>query len=383
MKVEQHHVASHIPNILIVDDIGDNLRLLDDILKPEGYKTRLVPGGELALKAAEIEKPDLILLDIMMPGMDGFEVCRRLKANPGLADVPVIFISALGDTPNIVKALTTGGVDYINKPFQAEEVIARAQTHLKLHNQSLELLEQKEKLKRQTKELEKLNATKDKFFSIIAHDLKSPFHAIMGFSEILVEQVREKDYDGIEKHAEIILKSSQKSVDLLMNLMEWVRAKTGRMEFIPEHFEMVDFIKKITSLFDDIAGQKSIAIKKDLPLNATVYADQAMINTVFRNLISNAIKFTNPGGEITISAVEKPDVLTVTVRDSGVGISKDRIEKLFRLDETYSTPGTNNEKGTGLGLILCKEFVEKHGGNIWVESSPCEGSMFIFTIPNA
>ncbi len=372
----------NIPNILVVDDVPANLKLLDDILKSEGYKTRPVLSGELALRAAEKEKPDLVLLDIMMPDIDGFEVCRRLKENPDLKDIPVIFISAIGETANVVTAFNYGGVDYINKPFQAEEVIARVKTHLKLRFQSQELLELNERLKQQTKELEELNATKDKFFTIIAHDLKSPFNSIMGFSEMLVEQVKDKAYDGIEKYAEIILQSSQKSVDLLMNLMDWARSQTGKMEFIPEYFELVGFIKEITPLFDNIAGQKAITIKKDLPPNAFVYADQAMINTVFRNLISNAIKFTQPEGEITISVVEKPDKLTVAVKDSGVGISKDRIEKLFRLDETYSTPGTNNEKGTGLGLILCKEFIEKHGGKIWVESTPGEGSIFIFTIPN-
>jgi signal transduction histidine kinase len=373
----------NIPNILVVDDVPANLKLLDDILKSEGYKTRPVLSGELALRAAEKEKPDLVLLDIMMPDIDGFEVCRRLKENPDLKDIPVIFISAIGETANVVTAFNYGGVDYINKPFQAEEVIARVKTHLKLRFQSQELLELNERLKQQTKELEELNATKDKFFTIIAHDLKSPFNSIMGFSEMLVEQVRDKTYDGIEQYANIILDSSQRALDLLMNLMDWARSQTGKMEFIPEYFELVNFIKDITSLFEDIAGQKSIIIKKDLPLNAPVFADHAMISTVIRNLISNAIKFTKPGGEITISAIEKPDQLIIMVKDSGIGISNDRIEKLFRLDETYSTPGTKDEKGTGLGLILCKEFIEKHGGKIWVESTPGEGSIFIFTIPNA
>jgi signal transduction histidine kinase len=372
----------NIPNILVVDDVPANLKLLDDILKSEGYKTRPVLSGELALRAAEKEKPDLVLLDIMMPDIDGFEVCRRLKENPDLKDIPVIFISAIGETANVVTAFNYGGVDYINKPFQAEEVIARVKTHLKLRFQSQELLELNERLKQQTKELEELNATKDKFFTIIAHDLKSPFNSIMGFSEMLVEQVRDKTYDGIEQYANIILDSSQRALDLLMNLMDWARSQTGKMEFIPEYFELVNFIKDITSLFEDIAGQKSIIIKKDLPLNAPVFADHAMISTVIRNLISNAIKFTKPGGEITISAIEKPDQLIIMVKDSGIGISNDRIEKLFRLDETYSTPGTKDEKGTGLGLILCKEFIEKHGGKIWVESTPGEGSIFIFTIPN-
>jgi len=229
--------------------------------------------------------------------------------------------------------------------------------------------------------LRELNTQKDKFFSIIAHDLKSPFNSILGFSEILVEQIRKKDYDSIEKYAGIINQSSNKAVELLMNLMEWARSQTGRMEFNPEYLEITDLISEVSQLFHEVAGQKSISIFKDLPRAATVYADKAMISTVLRNLISNAIKFTFPGGKITIRTIEKPDGLTVCVQDNGVGMSKSVIEKIFRLDENYTTTGTNNEKGTGLGLVLCKEFIEKHGGKIWLESELGGGSTFYFTIP--
>jgi len=238
-----------------------------------------------------------------------------------------------------------------------------------------------EALKKSEEALQKLNATKDKFFSIIAHDLKSPFNSIMGFSELLVEQVKNKDYNGIEKFAGIILNSSQRAVDLLMNLMEWSRSQTGRMEFIPEYFELVDFMGEILFMFDDIAGQKSIIIKKNLPSKIPVFADKAMINTVIRNLVSNAIKFTKTGGEIIITATEKQNEILVSVKDNGVGIPHSAVDKLFRIDENYTTSGTNNEQGTGLGLILCKEFIEKHGGKIWVESEEGKGSMFSFIIP--
>jgi len=244
-------------------------------------------------------------------------------------------------------------------------------------------------LKEKSEELEKINAEKDKFFSIIAHDLKSPFNSIMGFSEILMDQIKEKNYDGIEKYAKIILQSSERAVELLSNLMEWARSQTGRMEFDPEFIEMVSLINEITPLFDDIAGQKSVSISSKLPPNAPVFADKAMINTVMRNLISNAIKFSHPGGEIKIKVNENQKDTIVSVSDKGVGIPKDRIDEIFRIDENHSTPGTQNEKGTGLGLILCKEFVEKHGGEIWVKSKvenlpagKAGGSTFYFTIPN-
>lgn len=229
--------------------------------------------------------------------------------------------------------------------------------------------------------LQKINSEKDKFFSIIAHDLRSPFTSIIGFSELLVEQVNEKYDDGIRKYADIILQSSQKAMDLLMNLMEWSRSQTGRIEFNPEYIEMVKHINDISQLYSIIANQKSITLTKVLPTNAPVHADKAMLNTIFRNLISNAIKFTNRGGEIILSVEAKQNELTISIADSGIGISEDRIEKLFQIDESFSTPGTQNEKGTGLGLILCKEFVEKHGGKIWAESKEGNGSTFQFTLP--
>ena len=249
-----------------------------------------------------------------------------------------------------------------------------------------ELAHANQALKVSEAELSELNATKDKFFSIIAHDLKSPFNSIVGLSEMLVEQISKKDYNGIEKYAGFILNSSQRAMDLLMNLMEWSRSQTGRIEFNPQPFDLSKFINEITPLFDDIAGQKGIVIKKELPAHTPAFADQAMISTVLRNLISNAIKFTKPGGEIILAVTKEKNKLTVQVKDNGIGIPNDDIDKLFRIDENFSTYGTANEAGTGLGLILCKEFIEKHNEEIWVVSDPDgksggKGTTFYFTLP--
>ena len=235
-------------------------------------------------------------------------------------------------------------------------------------------------VKYKNEELQKLNATKDKFFSIIAHDLKSPFNSILGFSQILEEQMREKDYTAIEKYSKIIYESSERAVKLLMNLMEWSRSQTGRMEFNPEYCEMAELIQEVTILLDGSALQKLITINRVLPHTIRIFADKAMISTVVRNLISNAIKFTMPGGTITISMEQTQTELVFTVQDTGIGISKSGMEKLFRIEESFSTPGTQKEKGTGLGLILCKDFVELHGGKIGVESELGKGSAFKFSI---
>lgn len=255
---------------------------------------------------------------------------------------------------------------------------------LLLFSLSLSLLKTRfraQQLKESEIKLIELNASKDKFFSIISHDLKSPFNSIIGFSNLLLEQIKNKNIEGIEMYGNLILESSNMAMDLLLNLIEWSLSKTGRMVFNPEHFDMVACINKITHIFDYIARQKSVTIRNNLPQSAFVFADNAMISTVFRNLINNAIKFTMPGGEITVAAMEKQNEIIFSVTDSGVGISKNNIEKLFRIDQNYSTTGTNQETGTGLGLILCKDFVEKHNGKIWVESEEGKGSTFYFTLP--
>ena len=235
---------------------------------------------------------------------------------------------------------------------------------------------------RMNQKLARLNAEKDKFFSIIAHDLKSPFNSILGFSKLLVEDIKGKEHNDIEKYAETIQQSSQRAMDLLANLMEWSRSQTGRMKFEPKSVEIGELINNVTLLLSSAAEKKSITITKNSTFDILIYADKDMISTILLNLISNAIKFTDEAGEIIISVDKNQDELLISVKDNGVGIRKDMIEKIFSLDQNYSTPGTNDEKGTGLGLILCWEFVEKHNGRIWVESEEGRGSIFHFTIPH-
>ena len=235
---------------------------------------------------------------------------------------------------------------------------------------------------KQNEELQQLNATKDKFLSIIAHDLKSPFNAILGFSEILMQQAKVKDYESIEEYAGIINESAKRAVSMQTDLLVWARTQSGRMEFKPEDIEMAQFIKDIALLYSDIAKQKSISITTTLPHLIPAFAYRPMISAVLGNLISNAIKFTPEGGEIRISAEQKQEGINISVTDNGIGIPSDSIGKLFRIEEGFSTKGTNNEEGTGLGLILCKEFVEKHGGKIGVESVQGKGSVFYITLPH-
>lgn len=231
-------------------------------------------------------------------------------------------------------------------------------------------------------ELHKVNAEKDKFFSIIAHDLRSPFNSILGFSNILLEKTKQEDLENIKIFARIINNSSQRAVNLLSNLMLWSLTQTGRMNFNPEHFDLGESVDEIIQLCSDIAFQKLITLTNELPKEIPIYGDKAMIDTIIRNLVSNALKFTERGGSIHISAEQRPNDVKVWVIDSGVGISQQVIEKIFRIDSNCSTPDTQGEKGTGLGLVLCKEFIEKHGGTLEIESEMGKGSTFHFTIPH-
>ncbi len=241
--------------------------------------------------------------------------------------------------------------------------------------------EAEEKLKENEKRLLELNSDKDRFMSILAHDLKSPFNCVIGLSEILMEQVENKNLEGIGKYAKTIMESSLQVMELLSNLMEWSRSQTGRMAFNAESTNLDCFIKEILSLFAEMAFQKNINLSAQVEGQFRIDLDRAMIGTVLRNLITNAIKFTPTGGTVKVSACGNKEGITVKVVDNGIGISKTIQNKLFRIDENYTTPGTNNEQGSGLGLLLCKEFVEKHGGRIWIESEPCRGATFYFSLP--
>ncbi|MEI6900549.1 MAG: response regulator, partial [Bacteroidota bacterium] len=364
--------SRYIPNILIVDDIGDNLKLLDHILKPEGYKTRLVPGGELAIHAAGAEKPDLILLDIMMPGMDGYEVCRRLKETPGLADIPVIFISALGKTDTIVKAFAAGGVDYINKPFQAAEVKARVQTHLKLHRQNKELKELNEFLEQRVAER---THEIEQFTFITAHDLREPLLAMTSFTQLLQDEFAGKLEGDGNRYIEFIAGSAVRMKSIVKDLLDYLILGKDSI------WSMVDcniIVRAVIADLDDLITRNhaKITVEK-LPV---LYGYEAELKLLFRNLIVNAIKFRKKdiSPEIKIMAESYEKRWSFKISDNGIGMEEKNREKIFIIFKRMVK--RNEYEGTGIGLSQCKKIVELHGGKIWVESSPGVGSIFRFTI---
>jgi two-component system, sensor histidine kinase and response regulator len=353
--------------ILIVDDVPKNIQVAANILQQEGYQMAFAQNGKAAISQIQSNRFDLILLDIMMPGMDGFEVCRQLRENPETRNIPIIFLTAKTDTESILKGFEVGAVDYVTKPFNGSELSARVRTHLALKRAQEDLLE--------------ANATKDKFFSIIAHDLKNPFNALIGLSKLLLNNydsfgdVKRKDF------VQMIHRSSEQGFKLLENLLDWSRMQTGKMEWQPLEIDLNIYAFENISLLNAAAENKNIRLSSLIARDTMVYADANMIRMVIRNLLSNAIKFTPEGGEVKIASRSSEGYEEVTVSDTGIGMSEEDIGKLFRIDVHHSSPGTADEQGTGLGLILCKEFVEKNGGKIWVKSEVGKGSEFNFSVP--
>ncbi len=237
------------------------------------------------------------------------------------------------------------------------------------------------KLRENAKELKNLNDTKDKFFRILAHDLKNPFSSLLGASEYLYKEAEKHDTDKVRMLGKILYGSAKSGFDILANLLEWSRSQTGILEFHPERVDMDAIIDNNIKLVTALASSKQISIKANVENGLTATADANMLNTVMRNLLINALKFTNTGGKVIIMARKEKREIIVSVKDNGVGISAKDIKKMFRIDMKFVNRGTSNEKGTGLGLILCKEFIKKQGGRIWVESRINLGSTFHFTLP--
>ncbi|MFA8341539.1 MAG: two-component regulator propeller domain-containing protein [Rhodothermaceae bacterium] len=274
----------------------------------------------------------------------------------------------------------------IDERERAEEEVKRYIEELQeskdlMEQNAFDLVEINMKIEESEQKLKDLNAQKDKFFSIISHDLKSPFVALLGYTEILMEEFSSLTQKEIKEFISSINKASKNVYNLLENLLEWSRIQTGRIVYIPEYFNVHRAATSVIDLLEENAKRKNIKMQNKVENSGSVYADENMVNTIIRNLVSNAIKFTEENGEILIASQKINDNLIMSVKDTGLGMTDDTISKLFRIDVHHTTIGTGKEKGTGVGLILCKELVEKNGGEIWVESELGEGSEFKFSLP--
>lgn len=377
--------------ILIVDDQSENIQTITHFLEEsqQGYDLLIASNGKIAFEVAKKAQPGLIITDWDMPFMNGLELTQMIKTNEMTQHIPILLITGVYTSSEDLKtALDAGAHDYLRKPIQKVELWARVSSVLKLMNsyhtiqkQASEIEWQNEELLATNKQLEELIATKDKFFSIIGHDLNSPISQMIGFADMLENHIESFTTEEIINFVARLKESSMQGFRLLDNLLRWSQTQTGNIHFSPSECALNEVIQANIDLHKEKAHHKGVAIVFETNTNYKLIMDRNMIDTVLRNLISNAIKFTPKDGQITIKTEEKQAEITISVIDTGVGISAENIAKLFRNDVHYSTRGTQDEKGTGLGLILCREFVEAHKGNIWIESELNQGSEFKFTIP--
>ena len=361
--------------ILIVDDVMSNVLLLKVLLTNEKFAIATASNGRQALEQVEKENPDLVLLDVMMPDMSGFEVAQHLKSNPNTADIPIIFLTALNSTADIVKGFQVGANDFISKPFNKEELIIRV-TH------QISLVAAKRLILSKTEELQRTIAGRDKLYSVIAHDLRSPMGSIKMVLNMLILNLPSEKI-GAEMY-ELLTMANQTTEDvfsLLDNLLKWTKSQIGKLNVVYQDVDLVEVTDGVIEIFSMVASLKKIRIREMKPEKMMVNADIDMLKTVVRNLLSNAIKFSNEGTEILVIVQEQDDMAVVSVKDSGCGIDEENQKKLLHTDTHFSTFGTNNEEGSGLGLLLCKDFVVKNGGKLWFTSKEGEGSIFSFSIP--
>ncbi len=307
-----------------------------------------------------------------------------------LVDTDTRSASATSTRDTVVLQCTQTHLRLVEEKFQVKiiDAILSALQNMKKRMLVKDLLEeeltrQKIQIEEQKKELETLNATKDKFFSIIAHDLKNPFASLIGASDFLVSSSNDLSKEQMANFLKIINSSAKQGYRLLENLLEWSRMQTGIIAWQPEQTDIWDLVNEVVNLLRGSAETKQIHLEARVDENLSAFVDPNMINTVVRNLVSNAIKFTPRGGEVIVESKQMKDAIEITIRDNGIGIKADDIAKLFRIDEQLVQNGTENETGTGLGLILCKEFIDKHKGQLCVKSEPGKGSSFIFTLPMA
>jgi two-component system sensor histidine kinase/response regulator len=360
--------------ILIVDDVMSNVLLLKILLTNEKFQVCTANGGKACLEQARKEHPDLILLDVMMPDINGFDTGGIMKKDPELKDIPIIFLTTLNTPQDLVKGFQVGANDFLTKPFNREELVMRVM-------QQIKLVAAQRIIERQNNELRATLTNRDKMYSVIAHDLRSPMASIRMVLNLVVQSAS-PEIVGPELYTLLdqANRESEDVYDLLDNLLKWTKSQTGRLNVVLQELDLNDIIPGVVEIFEAIAQTKHITLelkKTEAPLK--VIADNDMMKTILRNFMSNAVKFSPENSTIRISMANEGDFARVSVKDEGVGISADRIDTIFHKGET--TSGTGGEEGSGLGLQLCRDFSRKIGGDCFVESTEGQGSTFSFTIP--
>lgn len=355
--------------ILVVDDNRENLKVVSSFLKEKQYKIALALSGEDAMKILSTTKIDLILLDIMMPEMDGFETCKLIKQDEKLKDIPVIFLSAKDQTSDIVDGFDAGGVDYITKPFQRDELFVRVNNHLELAYAKTKIVE--------------MNRTRDKLYSIIAHDIRSPFSSIMQMMAFVNKGHISAGSPEFQEILSLITKRTEETSNLLNNLLEWTKVQSESIQLKIESINLLRLIFECIQLQKGNAHQKEIEVICNVKTDVIAKCDEVTVHTIFRNLISNAIKFTEEKGTIIIDSECDEQMVHIYVKDTGIGIDEKVLNQIMQHNQVYTSKGTNQENGSGLGLVMVKDFVAKNKGILKIESKTGKGTAITVSLPRS
>lgn len=357
--------------ILVVDDEPRNLQLLGNLLREEGYETAFATNGQQALRSAAQRRPDLILLDVMMPEMDGYEVCTQIKADKLTAEVPVIFLTAKVERESVVRGFQTGAVDYVTKPCNSEELLARVRTHLEL--------------KHSRDQLNDVAARRSKFLTILAQDIRNPFGETSGYLRSIIEAGGDHSWPDLKESLEHARKQSERTETLLNQLLEWSISQIQKTNFPVSRslFPLRICAESVVKAAAPYAQAKNIGIELEVDPKLKVWADMNIMVTVLKNLLGNAVKFSASGTTVTLSATHEDQGVEIQVKDSGVGMSGEQVERsLAEGGQRSPTLGTESEKGSGVGLLLCRQFIEAHGGMLSVISEEGQGTTARFVLPH-
>ncbi|MBQ0020677.1 MAG: hybrid sensor histidine kinase/response regulator [Bacteroidales bacterium] len=364
-------------SIFVVDDVMANVLLMKMVLAKDGYNVIQSTDPTKVVEMARETPPDLFILDIMMPKIDGITLAKMIKEDECLRDIPILFLTAFEDKDTMMRGFEAGASDYLTKPFERDILLARVRSQLKL-------VASRNVIEQQNENLKEIIYGRDKMYSVIAHDLRSPLGSIKMTLKAVEDILREMNID--ESLTELMVESGKQVSELfslLDNLLKWTKAMTGTLKVVYQTFDVSTIVVGLMDMYRSVAAQKGINLVADnaATFSALVYADVDMSSTVLRNLLSNAIKFTEAGKNIYIEAREEDGFVVLGVRDEGCGMTEDEMNRLFNKDTHFTKYGTNREEGSGLGLILCKNFADMMGGKLTLTSQVGVGSTFSLYIP--
>ncbi len=362
---------ARVASVLVVDDTIESLRLLSDLLDEQGYEVRAVTNGRQALHSVEQNPPDLILLDINMPELDGYEVCRRLRATEHAKDVPIIFITALTDTADMVRAFDTGGVDYVTKPFQVDEVLARVKTHLALRRAQTELADSYTRLRA-------LEYLRDDLVHMVIHDLRSPMTALLMELRFLKRSAAALSEDNREA-LQSALEAAEAINRMTNDVLDVSRLEACKMPVERAVWDLTQMARDVCSALGTIDSERPIDIDSAGAVEAT--CDGALVRRVIENLVSNGIRYSPPGSQMRISIVSAEGCVRVAVHDQGPGVPPEAREMIFEKFGTVAAQHKSTYHSVGLGLAFCKLAIEAQGGTIGVDPGVPAGSTFWFELP--